>query len=63
MTSGVRLDTSAATTRGFGVAEFQEVGHIIGDVLDGLGAGDSASAEQAVKQRVGQLCRRFPIYG
>ncbi len=63
VTSGVRLGTPAATTRGFGVAEFQEVGHMIGDVLDGLGAGDSASAEQAVKQRVAQLCGRFPIYG
>ena len=63
VTSGIRLGTPAGTTRGFGVAEFQEVGHLISDVLDGLGAGDSASAEQAVKQRVAELCERFPIYG
>ena len=65
ITSGVRLGTPAATTRGFGVAEFQEVGGMIGEVLDGLAKsndGGNATIEQAVGQRVKALCARFPIY-
>jgi glycine hydroxymethyltransferase len=65
VTSGIRLGTPAATTRGFGVAEFQEVGRMIGQVLDGLsrsndGANDAVEAE--VGARVLELCARFPIY-
>ncbi|HMB12311.1 serine hydroxymethyltransferase [Saliniramus sp.] len=66
VTSGIRLGTPAATTRGFGVAEFQEVGRLIVDVLDGLAAnGEEGNArlEEAVKERVHALTRRFPIYG
>jgi glycine hydroxymethyltransferase len=65
ITSGVRLGTPAATTRGFGVAEFEEVGGVIGEVLDGLAKsndGGNATIEQAVGQRVKALCARFPIY-
>ena len=62
ITSGIRLGTPAGTTRGFGVEEFQAIGHMISDVLDGLAAGDSAAAERAAAERVGDLCRRFPIY-
>ena len=65
VTSGVRLGTSAATTRGFGVSEFREVGEMIGDVLDGLSksnGGDNTAVEQAVKERVLRLCARFPLY-
>lgn len=65
VTSGVRLGSPAATTRGFGVAEFQEVGRMIVEVLDGLAAsnsGDNAAVEAAVRERVTALCRRFPIY-
>jgi glycine hydroxymethyltransferase len=65
VTSGVRLGTPAATTRGFGVAEFVQVGEMIGEVLDGLAAsnsGDNAEVEAAVRERVRELCRRFPIY-
>ena len=64
VTSGVRLGTSAATTRGFGVAEFRTVANLIGDVLDGLAANpeDNAAAEDAARKTVGELCRRFPIY-
>src|SRR5690242_6760179 len=62
VTSGVRLGTPAATTRGFGVAEFTQVGEMITHVLDGLAAGDSSSAEAEVRERIRTLCRRFPIY-
>ena len=64
VTSGVRLGTPAATTRGFGVAEFEMVGDLIGDVLDGLRdnpAGNHA-VEAATRARVMELCARFPIY-
>ncbi|KPQ12807.1 MAG: glycine hydroxymethyltransferase GlyA [Saliniramus fredricksonii] len=66
VTSGIRLGTPAATTRGFGVAEFQEVGRLIVEVLDGLAANGeegNATLEEAVKERVHALTRRFPIYG
>ncbi len=64
VTSGVRLGSPAATTRGFGQAEFAEVGGIIADVLDGLAQspdGDDAREAQAA-EAVAALCRRFPIY-
>ncbi|WP_106639144.1 serine hydroxymethyltransferase [Allosphingosinicella vermicomposti] len=64
-TSGIRVGSPAGTTRGFGVAEFEEIGDMIADVLDGLAArgehGD-ASVEADVKARVRALCARFPIY-
>jgi glycine hydroxymethyltransferase len=65
VTSGIRLGTPAATTRGFGVAEFREVGHMISEVLDGLGQsndGSNGMVEAAVGARVRALCARFPIY-
>jgi glycine hydroxymethyltransferase len=63
VTSGIRLGSPAATSRGFGVAEFQEVGELIADVLDGLASGgDNAAVEAEARKRVGVLCRRFPIY-
>jgi glycine hydroxymethyltransferase len=65
VTSGVRLGSPAATTRGFGVAEFTNVGALISEVLDGLAAsnsGDNSAVEAQVKERVQALCRRFPIY-
>ncbi len=65
ITSGIRLGSPAATTRGFGVAEFREVGTLIGGVLRGLaGANDGSNegAERAAAERVLALCARFPIY-
>ncbi|MCW5772259.1 MAG: serine hydroxymethyltransferase [Rhodospirillaceae bacterium] len=65
ITSGIRLGSPAATTRGFGLDEFRQVGELIADVLDGLSAsnsGDNAAAEAAARAKVGELCRRFPVY-
>ncbi|MDE2165078.1 MAG: serine hydroxymethyltransferase [Alphaproteobacteria bacterium] len=65
VTSGIRLGAAAGTTRGFGVAEFREVGRLIAEVLDGLAAnGEAANAtvEQSVKAQATALCERFPIY-
>ncbi len=65
VTSGIRLGTPAATSRGFGVAEFQTVGNLIVETLDGLaknGPDANGSVEESVKQRAHQLTRRFPIY-
>jgi glycine hydroxymethyltransferase len=64
ITSGVRLGSPAATTRGFGTAEFRTVGKLIGRVLDGLVANptDNSKVERAVREEVQALCRRFPVY-
>ncbi len=66
VTSGIRLGTPAATSRGFGIAEFEEVGRLILDVMDGLAAHGEAgngAVEAAVKDKVSALTKRFPIYG
>ncbi|MDX9860621.1 MAG: serine hydroxymethyltransferase [Rhodospirillales bacterium] len=64
VTSGLRLGSPAATTRGFGVAEFRQIGEMIDAVLEGLivHPDDNTAAEQAARAKVGDLCRRFPIY-
>ena len=64
VTSGLRLGTPAGTTRGFGVAEFRQIGGGIVEVLDGLAANpdDNGGTERAVADRVLDLCRRFPVY-
>ena len=64
VTSGVRLGTPAGTTRGFGKAEFRQVGEMIVEVLDGLAANrnDNGDVERSVRARVEELCARFPIY-
>ena len=66
ITSGIRLGTPAATTRGFGAEEFREIGRMIDEVLTGLSGaneeGGNALVEQAVGKRVQALCARFPIY-
>ena len=66
VTSGVRLGSPAATTRGFGEAEFREVGALIGRVLDGMATANSTegntAVEHAVAEEVKAMCARFPIY-
>ena len=65
ITSGVRLGTPAGTTRGFGIAEFRQVGEMIAEVIDVLsqkGAEEDALVEGAVRERVKALVKRFPIY-
>ncbi len=65
ITSGIRLGSPAGTTRGFGVEEFQRIGEMVAEVLDGLAAsnsGDNQVVELAVRRKVGALCDRFPIY-
>jgi len=64
VTSGVRLGSPAATTRGFGPAEFRLVGELIVEVLDSLSANPDGDAqtEASVRRRVEELCGRFPIY-
>jgi glycine hydroxymethyltransferase len=65
VTSGIRLGTPAATTRGFGVDEFRQVGHWISDVIDAMNGTDEADpvVVQKVAGQVRELTRRFPIYG
>jgi glycine hydroxymethyltransferase len=65
VTSGIRLGTPAGTTRGFGVAEFRQIGQLISEVVDGLrknGEEGDAQVEASVAARVEELCARFPIY-
>ncbi len=65
VTSGIRLGTPAGTTRGFGIAEFRQIGAMIAEVLDGLsakGKDEDAAAEASVRDRVKRLVDRFPIY-
>ncbi|HWW20010.1 MAG TPA: serine hydroxymethyltransferase, partial [Steroidobacteraceae bacterium] len=59
VTSGLRLGTPAATTRGFGEAEVRRVAGWIADILDGAGSED---AIERVRPQVIELCRRFPVY-
>ncbi|MCB1484105.1 MAG: serine hydroxymethyltransferase, partial [Hyphomicrobiaceae bacterium] len=65
VTSGIRLGSPAGTTRGFGVAEFQEIARLIAEVLDGLaknGEAGNAAVEAAVRAKAIALCAKFPIY-
>jgi glycine hydroxymethyltransferase len=65
ITSGIRLGTPAATSRGFGPAEFKLVGELVAEVLDGLaknGETGNGAVEEGVKEKAHALTRRFPIY-
>ena len=65
ITSGIRLGSPAATTRGFGVNEFDSIGNLISDVLDGMNLKSSAQdqVESEVRGKVKELCLKFPVYG
>lgn len=62
VTSGIRLGTPAATSRGFREAEFNQVGALIANVLDALGTEQSAEQERRARRSVLDLCTAFPIY-
>jgi len=65
VTSGVRLGTAAATSRGFGVPEFRTVGNLIADMLDAVSVANTGAApavERKIRQRVAELTKAFPIY-
>ena len=64
VTSGIRLGSQAATTRGFGLKEFEKVGHLITKVIKGLSENpeDNSKVEAEVRKEVVDLCSNFPIY-
>ena len=64
ITSGIRLGTPACTTRGFGLAEFKLVAELVDEVLKGLkdNKEDNSKAETSVRNKVMDLCKKFPIY-
>jgi glycine hydroxymethyltransferase len=64
ITSGIRLGSPAGTTRGFGVAEFREIGKLIVEVVEAVAKNEEGDAqvEQSVSRRVSEICARFPIY-
>ena len=62
VTSGIRVGTPAATTRGFREAEFEQVGNRIADVIDALAIGKSDDVVSRVGQEVRAMLASFPIY-
>jgi glycine hydroxymethyltransferase len=65
ITSGIRLGSPAGTSRGFGQAEFRQIGRMIADVLDGVvtnGEKGNGQIEERIKREAIELCERFPIY-
>ena len=65
ITSGLRLGSPAATTRGFTEMEFTQVGKWIVEVVDGIASSDAgmnAGVEEQVRSQVTALCAKFPIY-
>lgn len=62
ITSGIRVGSPAGTTRGFGEAEFKQIGEWIVEIVDAVAAGDSAEAETRVKAQAIDLTAKFPIY-
>ena len=66
VTSGIRVGSPAGTTRGFGPAEFRQIGELIGEVLDVLaqkGVDEDSLMEASVREKAKRLVTRFPIYG
>ncbi len=60
VTSGIRIGTPAVTTRGFGVKECEELSGWIADILDDI---ENVSIQETVRNKISQLCKRFPVYG
>lgn len=65
VTSGLRIGTPAGTTRGFKEAEFIEIGHMIANIIDGMGKTDAEqeTIKNTVRNKVQAICNRFPLYG
>ncbi len=65
VTSGLRIGTPAGTTRGFKEAEFIEIGHMIANIIDGMGKMDTEqeTIKNTVRNKVQAICNRFPLYG
>jgi glycine hydroxymethyltransferase len=63
ITSGIRVGSPAGTTRGFGEEEFTQIGSWIGEIVDAVASGDSASTEDRIREDVKALTAQFPIYG
>ena len=62
ITSGLRFGSSAGTARGFGTAEFSQIGHLIADVLDSLGTATEEAVRKETRAMVGGICAAHPIY-
>ena len=64
ITSGIRLGSQAATTRGFGLNDFKRIGELITKIIEGLSKNpdDNSKVETEVKNEVISLCSKFPIY-
>ena len=64
ISSGIRLGSPATTTRGFGTAEFEALAGLIIEVIEGFAAGngDNTKTETNVREKIGEMCRKFPVY-
>ena len=63
ITSGIRVGSPAGTTRGFGEAEFTQIGTWIGEIVDAVASGESTATEDRIREDVKALTAQFPIYG
>lgn len=63
ITSGIRVGSPAGTTRGFGEAEFTQIGTWIGEIVDAVASGDGTATEDRIREEVKALTAQFPIYG
>ena len=59
VTSGIRIGTAALTTRGMREAEFEQVGHLIADVIEDP---EGEATRKAVSSKAGEICERFPLF-
>jgi len=59
---GIRLGSSAGTTRGFGAHEFEAIGNMIADLFEAEAAGNGEAVAERIRHAVGDLCQAFPTY-